>query len=49
MTNEMRLKLAREPFEKKLQKVAQLIRLTKSIRRRGSSVTAKRTSGVAES
>jgi len=30
MTNEMRQKLAREPFEEKIRKVAQLIRLTKA-------------------
>jgi ABC-type sulfate/molybdate transport systems ATPase subunit len=33
MTNEMRQKLAREPFEEKILKVSQLIRLAKAVRK----------------
>ncbi len=53
MTNPMRQKLAREPFEEKIRKVSQLIRLSKTVaqdklaragqsrRSAGSSIMAK--------
>jgi hypothetical protein len=41
MTNEMRQKLAREPFEEKIRKVAQLIRLARSFPRRQKTADAK--------
>jgi hypothetical protein len=37
MTPEMRQKLAREPFEEKIRKVGQLIRLAKTFPRRKNS------------
>jgi hypothetical protein len=39
MKPEMRQKLAREPFEEKIRKVGQLIRLAKTFRRRVSRLT----------
>jgi hypothetical protein len=43
MKLEMRQKLAREPFEEKIRKVGQLIRLTKAFPRRASWLaTAKK-------
>ena len=44
MKPEMRQKLAREPFAEKIRKVAQLIRLAKTFRRRANSQTANRAS-----
>jgi hypothetical protein len=40
MKPEMRQKLAREPFEEKIRKVGQLIRLAKSFPRRSSRASA---------
>jgi hypothetical protein len=39
MTSEMRQKLAREPFEEKIRKVAQLIRLVKTFPRRQRAIS----------
>jgi len=44
MTLEMRRKLAREPFEEKIRKVGQLVRLAKTIPRRSLRQTPTRTS-----
>jgi hypothetical protein len=41
MKLEMRQKLAREPFEQKIRKLAQLIRLAKTFPRRSRSVAAR--------
>jgi hypothetical protein len=43
MKPEMRQKLAREPFEEKIRKVSQLIRLVKSFPRRPSRTRQART------
>jgi hypothetical protein len=40
MTNEMRQQLAREPFEEKIRKVAQLIHLARCVRRIGKHAEA---------
>jgi hypothetical protein len=40
MKSELRMKLAREPFAKKIRKVAQLIRLAKTFPRRANRKTA---------
>jgi hypothetical protein len=42
MKLEMRQKLAREPFEEKIRKVGQLIRLAKTFPRRGNRQPATR-------
>ena len=39
----MRKKLAREPFEEKIRKVAQLIRLAKTFPRRSRPASSRRT------
>jgi len=41
MTLEMRKKLAREPFEEKIRKVSQLLRLVKSFPRRQMKAKSK--------
>jgi hypothetical protein len=42
MKPEMRQKLAREPFEEKIRKVAQLVRLAKTFPRRATRPTPAR-------
>ena len=45
MTLEMRRKLAREPFEEKIRKVSQLLRLVKTFPRRPRLTPAHRKAG----